>query len=107
MTIQKPDENHDLRPAAAAPISARQALGLFLQVYQYPHLGNEDQREAMRLEEEARAKAADAARSPDDPSEFKMWLSILINQASQADELKTMYFAMLDDGPSSGQLDRI
>lgn len=83
-------------------ISVREALCLFLQAYQYPHLGNEDQREAMLLEEEARAKAADAVPSPDDPPEFKVWLNVLMNPASRNDELETVYFAMLDDGPAFG-----
>jgi len=86
----------------ASPISVRQALGLFLQAYQYPHLGNEDRREAMLLEEEARAQAVHAAPSPNDPPEFKAWLSVLTNPASRVDELETVYFAMLDDGPAFG-----
>lgn len=85
-----------------SPISVRQAICLFLQAYEYPHLGNEDIREAMRLEEEARAKAADAVPSPDDPPAFKVWLNVLMNPASRKDELETMYFAMLDDGPALG-----
>lgn len=102
MTIQKPAENHALRPAAATPISVREALGLFLQAYQYPQLGNEDQREAILLEEEARAKAADAVPSKDDPPEFKMWMNVLMNPASRVDELETVYFAMLDAGTALG-----
>ncbi len=91
--MSKATENH---------ISVRQALSLFLQAYQYPQLGNEDQREAILLEEEARAKAADAVPSPDDPPEFKVWLNVLMNPASRVDELETVYFAMLDDGPALG-----
>lgn len=85
-----------------APISVRQVLSLFLQAYQYPHLGNEDQREAMRLEEEARSQAVHAVPSPDDPPEFQAWLNILINPVNPANEREAVYFAMLDDGPAFG-----
>lgn len=87
---------------ATAPISVRQVLCLFLQAYQYPHLGNEDERESRRLEEEARTRAVHAVPSPDDPPVFAAWLRVLLNPNSQVGELEAVYFAMLDDGPSFG-----
>jgi len=87
---------------ATAPISVRQVLCLFLQAYQYPHLGNEDERESRRLEEEARTRAIHAVPSPDDPPEFQAWLKVLINPTTQATEREAVYFAMLDDGPVFG-----
>ena len=86
----------------AAPISVRQVLCLFLQAYQYPHLGNEDERESQHREEAARARAAHALPDANDPPEFTAWLSVLANPASQASEREAVYFAMLDDGPAFG-----
>jgi hypothetical protein len=49
------------------------------QADRYPHLGNEDNRTAAQLEQEAFAKAAHAVPPSDDPLEFGSWLATLLN----------------------------
>lgn len=83
-------------------LSVRQALCLFLEAYQYPHLGNEDALESRRLEQEARKRAAGAIPEDNDPPEFSEWLATLIDARAGVDDLETVYFAMLDDGPRFG-----
>jgi hypothetical protein len=67
--------------APAAPITARETLRLIWEAERYPIRGNEDWREAAALEKEARVRAATALTSPDDPPEFKQWLTELLDQS--------------------------
>ncbi len=63
--------------APAEPITVREALHLFWEADHYPIPGNADARDACALDQEARAKAAHAIPSPDDPPEFAHWLVVL------------------------------
>ena len=69
-----------------APITVREALRLFWEVDRYPILGNEDLRASIRMEKEARARAATAKASPDDPAEFGRWLAALCSERLGSDE---------------------
>ena len=59
------------------PPTVRDVLRLLWDADRYPHLGNEDNRIADILEEEALAAAPHAVRCPDDPPELAEWLAIL------------------------------
>lgn len=59
------------------PLTVRDVLRLVWEADGYPCLGNGDDRVAQRLEDEALAKATDAVSSPDDPPEFRQWLTAL------------------------------
>ena len=60
-----------------APITVREALRLMWEAEHYPVRGNEDWREAAAFGKKARAQAATAKTSPDDPPEFGPWLAAL------------------------------
>ena len=64
----------------------REALRLVWEADRYPILGNEDLRASIRMDKEARARAATAKASPDDPPEFGPWLAALCSERLSSDE---------------------
>jgi len=80
--------------APAAPITVREVLRLFWEADHYPILGNADARDAFALDREARAKAAHAMPSPDDPPEFAQWLAALREPRLPNDTREEILFAL-------------
>jgi hypothetical protein len=80
--------------APAAPITVREVLRLFWEADHYPILGNADARDAFALDLEARAKAAHAMPSSDDPPEFAQWLGTLLKLRLANDEREAVYSAI-------------
>lgn len=63
--------------ALTAPLSLREALRGIWQADKYPILGNEDLREATRLDAEALARAERAVMLPGDQPKFAAWIASL------------------------------
>ena len=84
----RPDrpERRPRKQRTLAPVTVREALRLFWEVDRTPILGNEDLRASIRMEKEARARAATAKASPDDPAEFGPWLAALCSERLSSDE---------------------
>jgi hypothetical protein len=82
--------------AGAAPIAVREALRLLWEADRYPIRGNEDLRPAVALEKEARARAATAIPSPDDPPEFGQWLATLLDQSLPDSDREEVMYALYD-----------
>ena len=80
----------------ATPITVREALRLLWEADRYPIRGNEDRREAVALEQEARARAATAEASPDDPPEFSAWLAALQNLSLPESDREEVMDALYD-----------
>jgi hypothetical protein len=78
----------------AAPITVREVLRFFWEADHYPILGNADARDAFALDGEARAKAAHAMPSPDDPPEFAQWLAALREPGLPNDAREEILFAL-------------
>ena len=57
--------------------TVRKVLRLLWEADRYPHLGNEDNRAAALLEQEALVKAPRAVSCPGDPPELAHWLAAL------------------------------
>jgi hypothetical protein len=74
---ERPPQRKQRAAVPAIPITVREALGLLWEADRYPIRGNEDRREAVALEQEARVRAATAEALPDDPPEFSAWLAAL------------------------------
>jgi hypothetical protein len=89
---------HNTSPAAKS-ITDREALRLFWEADRYPILGNHDLREAEALDREAAAKAATAVPSPDDPPEFREWLTALSSERltqNERDDIMEELYALFD-----------
>jgi hypothetical protein len=85
------------RPAAPpAPITVREALRLLWEADRYPIRGNEDWRWSAALQKEARARAATATASPDDPPEFIDWLTVLQDPSSPESDREAAMSALYD-----------
>jgi len=67
------------KDAADTPISLREALRGIWPADKYPIRGNEDCREAERLDAEALARAEKAVMSPGDRPDFADWIAALRN----------------------------
>lgn len=92
----RPGQPPKTKPRAAAAITVREALRLFREADRYPIRGNEDLRPALSLEKEARARAATAIPSPDDPPEFARWLATLLDRSAPEPEREAAMEALYD-----------
>ena len=81
--------------AAPSP-TVRDVLRLLWEADRYPRLGNEDNRAADVLEEEALARAAYAVSCPDDPPEFTNWLAALQDRSLANDDRATIMTVLYD-----------
>ena len=77
-------------------IFVRDVLRLLLEADSFPRQGNEDWREAERMETEALQKAEFAVKSSDDPPEFAGWLNNLRRPDIQANEQEATILAIRD-----------
>lgn len=78
------------------PITLRDALRGIWQADKYPVLGNEDLREARRLDAEALERAGWAVMSPGDRPEFADWIAALRNPELPGDEREEIMYAVHD-----------
>jgi hypothetical protein len=92
----RPPKPPKTKPRDTAPITVREALRLLWEADRYPIRGNEDLRPALALEKEARARAASAIPSPDDPPEFARWLAALRDQSRPEPEREAAMEALYD-----------
>jgi len=92
----RPEQPPKTKQRAAAPITIREALRLLWEADRYPIRGNEDLRPALALEKEARARAAIAIPSPNDPPEFAGWLATLLDQSRPEPEREAAMEALYD-----------
>jgi hypothetical protein len=82
-----------------SPITVREALRLFWDAERYPMRGNEDRHHVIALDEEARERAAVAIPSPDDPPEFGVWLTELMDRKileNRHDEIMDALYKLFD-----------
>ncbi len=84
-----------LRPTNGT-VTVREALRLLWEADSYPRLGNEDNRVAAQLEQEALAKASRAVASPDDPAEFAGWLATFLDPSLPNHGRKATMSALYD-----------
>lgn len=78
------------------PITLHDALHGIWQADKYPVLGNEDWREARRLDAEALERAGWAVMSPGDRPEFAAWIAALRNPSLPGDEREEIMYAIHD-----------
>jgi len=71
-------------------------LRLLREADRYPIRGNEDWRASAALQKEARARAATATASPDDPPEFIDWLTVLRDPSSPESDREAAMSALYD-----------
>lgn len=77
-------------------ITVREVLWLLWEADCYPRIGNHDWVVARAMTNEALAKAEFAIASPDDPTEFAVWLAALRNGNLSVDEREEVYWAIHD-----------
>ena len=80
----------------SVPVTVADALRLLWEADRYPQRGNEDARVAQRLEAEALALAATAETSPNDPPEFRQWLSVLRDPGATPNARDAVMHALYD-----------
>ena len=86
-----------------ATVTVNNVLHLLLEADSYPRQGNEDWRQADKMEVAALQKAEGAIESPSDPAEFRRWLNALRKPNTVADEREDVYLAMRDYFSGQGQ----
>ena len=77
-------------------LSLREALRGIWQADKYPIRGNEDWREAERLDAEALARAGKAVMSPGDRPEFADWIAALRDANLAGNERDEIMYAIHD-----------
>jgi len=77
-------------------LSLREALRGIWQADKYPIRGNEDWREAKRLDAEALARAEEAVMTPGDRPEFADWIAALRDPNLAGDERDEIMYAIHD-----------